>query len=178
MLISLLIVLFAAGALLLWRVASSGKRALPRVGDAVPDFALADQNGTLRQASEFRGRWLVIYFYPRDDTPGCTEQAARFRDTLNEFEAAGAVVCGISVDDSESHAAFARKYNLPYTLLADRGGATARRFGSLLDLIFMKFARRNTFLVDPQGRIAKVYLGANPARNAGEVLAEIKRVTA
>jgi len=97
---------------------------------------------------------------------------------MQDFETGGAAVCGISVDDATSHAAFARKYKLPYPLLADRNGETARRFGSLLDLFFIKFARRNTFLVDPQGRIAKIYLGVNPARNAGEVLAEIKKVTA
>ena len=117
----------------------------------------------------------MLYFYPRDDTPGCTEQAAKFRDAMQEFVALGAAVCGISVDDSESHAVFARKYNLPYVLLADRNGAVARRFGSLLDLLVVRFARRNTFLIDPQGRVARVYRGVNPARNAGEVLDEIRR---
>jgi peroxiredoxin Q/BCP len=93
---------------------------------------------------------------------------------MQEFEAAGAAVCGISVNDSTSHAAFALKYHLPYALLADHNGATARRFGSLLDLVFAKVARRNTFLVDPQGRIAKVYLGVNPAQNARQVLADLR----
>jgi peroxiredoxin Q/BCP len=93
-----------------------------------------------------------------------------------DLETRGAAVCGVSVDDSASHAAFARKYNLPYTLLADREGATARRYGSLLDLFFVKFARRNTFLADPQGRIAKVYAGVNPAHNAHEVLEDLKRL--
>ena len=84
-------------------------------------------------------------------------------------------MCGISVNDSTSHASFARKYGLPYALLADRDGATARRFGSLLDLVFVRFARRNTFLVDPQGRIVKIYLGVNPAQNAREVLADLRK---
>ena len=90
--------------------------------------------------------------------------------------AAGAAVCGISVDASETHAAFARKYNLPYALLADRDGRTAARFGSLLNLWLVKFARRNTFLADPQGRVAKIYLGVNPARNAGDVLNDLKEL--
>jgi peroxiredoxin Q/BCP len=94
---------------------------------------------------------------------------------MQEFEAAGAAVCGISVNDSTSHAAFARKYSLPYALLTDRDGATARRFGSLLDLVFVRFARRNTFLVDPQGRIVKSYLGVNPAQNARDVLADLRK---
>lgn len=93
---------------------------------------------------------------------------------MQDFEAAGAAVCGISVNDSASHAAFARKYKLPYALLADRNGGTARRYGSLLDLFFVRFARRNTFLADPQGRIVKIYLGVNAARNAREVLADLR----
>ncbi len=168
--------MLAAGFLLLaWSIAAAPGAGMPRAGENMPDFALADQNGALRSAAEFRGRWLVLYFYPRDDTPGCTEQAAKFRDAMQEFVALGAAVCGISVDDSESHAVFARKYNLPYVLLADRNGAVARRFGSLLDLLVVRFARRNTFLIDPQGRVARVYRGVNPARNAGEVLDEIRR---
>lgn len=95
---------------------------------------------------------------------------------MREFEAAGAAVCGISVDDRASHAAFARKYSLPYALLADRDGATARRFGSLLDLWLVKFARRNSFLADPQGRVVKVYLGVNPSQNAREVLDDLRRL--
>lgn len=174
MMIWLLVALALFGALLLWRAAASDKAALPRVGDQLPVFELPDQSGKLRTDREFRGRWLVLYFYPRDDTPGCTEQAARFRDAMREFEAAGGAVCGISVDDSEKHAAFALKYNLPYALLADRDGKTAARFGSLLNLWLVKFARRNTFLADPQGRVAKVYLGVNPAQNAREVLNDLK----
>lgn len=176
MLTWLLIAFAACAALLLWRFAAAGKSNLPRAGDALPDFELPDQEGVMRSAASFRGRWLVLYFYPRDDTPGCTEQAARFRDAMQDYEARGATVCGVSVDDNASHAAFARKYNLPYALLADRDGKTARRYGSLLDLFFLKFARRNTFLADPQGRIAKVYAGVNPAHNAHEVLEDLKRL--
>jgi peroxiredoxin Q/BCP len=162
--------------LLLWRITAAAKANLPRVGDAAPDFELLDQNGALRSSAEFRGRWLVLYFYPKDDTPGCTEQAASFRDAMDEIEALGAAVCGVSVDDGASHAAFARKYNLQFTLLADRKGGIAARHGSLVNLGIVRFARRNTFLVDPEGRIAKVYLGVNAARNAREVIADLKRL--
>ena len=165
----LLVAIVLVLVLLLWRISATAKAKLPRVNDRAPDFELPDQNGALRSSGEFRGRWLVLYFYPRDDTPGCTEQAARFRDTMDEFEALGASVCGVSVDDSASHAAFARKYGLPFALLADARGAIAARYGSLVNLGFFRFARRNTFLIDPQGRIAKVYLGVNAARNAGDV---------
>jgi len=173
-----LLVAFLIGvALLLWRVTAYANNNLPKAGEPAPGFTLPDQNGKLRAADEFRGKWLVLYFYPRDDTPGCTEQAARFRDAMRDFEALGAAVCGVSVDDSESHAAFARKYNLPFALLADRNGETATRYGSLLNLGIVKFAKRNTFLIDPQGRVAQVYLGVNPARNTQDVTADLKRMT-
>ncbi len=172
----LLIVLVAGVALLLWRITAHANRNLPKAGDAAPDFKLADQNGKLRARDEFRDRWLVLYFYPRDDTPGCTEQAARFRDAMRELEALGATVCGVSVDDSESHAAFARKYNLPFALLADRTGEVATRYGSLRDFGVLKFAKRNTFLIDPQGKVARVYLGVNAARNTQEVAADLKQM--
>jgi peroxiredoxin Q/BCP len=165
-------------ALLLWRLTAHANRNLPQAGDPAPPFGLPDQNGKVRAADEFRGKWLVLYFYPRDDTPGCSEQAAGFRDAMREIEALGAAVCGVSVDDSESHAAFARKYKLPFALLADRNGETAARYGSLLDLGVVKFAKRNTFLIDPQGKVAKVYLGVNPSRNTADVTADLKRLAA
>ena len=144
-------------------------RRLPARGDAAPEFALPDQNGSVRTLREFRGKWLVLYFYPRDDTPGCTEQAMRFRNTMRDFEKLGAAVCGVSVDNSESHAAFARKYNLPFALLADRNGEVAARYGSLRNFGVIKFARRNTFLIDPDGRVSTVYVGVNAAKNAQDV---------
>jgi peroxiredoxin Q/BCP len=172
----LLIALLAGVALLLWRITAHANRNLPKVGDAAPDFRLPDQNGKERARDEFRGKWLVLYFYPRDDTPGCTEQAAQYRDVMHELEAVGAVVCGVSVDDSESHAAFACKYNLPFALLADRRGEMAMRYGSLRDFGLLKFARRNTFLIDPQGKVAKVYVGVNPARNTADVANDLKNM--
>lgn len=165
----------AAIALLLWQANARIARNLPRPGDIAPGFTLPDQNGSTRSLEEFRGRWLVLYFYPRDDTPGCAEQAMRFRDAMRELEALGAAVCGISVDDSASHAAFARKYKLPFPLLADRNGEVAGRYGSLRRLGLITFARRNTFLVDAEGRIAKVYVGVNAGKNAQQVAEDLQR---
>jgi thioredoxin-dependent peroxiredoxin len=147
-------------------------------GESAPSFTLPDQNGQPRSLDEFAGKHLVLYFYPRDDTPGCVEQAMQFRNSMRELEALGAAVCGISVDDSASHAAFARKYNLPFALLADRKGETAARYGSLRNFLVIKIAKRNTFLVDPQGKIAKVYVGVQPARNAQEVTEDLKKIQA
>ena len=169
----LVIVAVVIVGLLIWRtVASAGE--LPKLGEPAPAFALPDQNGKTRSLAEFRDRWLVLYFYPKDDTPGCTEQACTFRDDLHKLEAMGAQVVGISVDDVTSHLAFARKYNLPFPLLADTSGAVAARYGSIRDLVLVKFARRNTFLIDPQGRIAKVYLSANTSKNSRQVIDDLQ----
>jgi peroxiredoxin Q/BCP len=130
--------------------------------------------GRTRSLAEFRDKWLVLYFYPKDDTPGCTEQACTFRDDFHKLEAMGAQVVGVSVDDMASHLAFARKYNLPFPLLADASGAVAARYGSIRDLGLVKFARRNTFLIDPQGRIAKVYLSANTSKNSQQVIDDLQ----
>jgi len=159
---------------LLWRRSTYANRNLPRVGAPAPPFSLPDQNGDIRSNATYRGKWLVLYFYPKDDTPGCIEQALRFRDSLAALGQLGAAVCGVSVDDSTSHAAFARKYQLPFALLADRGGDTAARYGSLRNLGFIKLAKRNTFLIDPAGNIAKVRLGVSPSQNADDVASDLK----
>ena len=178
MIVWLLVGVVAGVVLLLWRMNTRTSANLPKPGDPAPGFTLPDQNGAARALDEFQGKWLVLYFYPRDDTPGCVEQAMQFRNAMRELETAGAAVCGISVDDSRSHAAFARKYSLPFPLLADRDGQVATRYGSLRNLGFIRFARRNTFLVDPQGRVAKVYLGVNPARNTQDVSDDLKTLAA
>ena len=172
--IALALTVVFAGLVVLWTANSRIARAMPSTGTAAPPFSLPDQTGAERSLDEFRGRWLVLYFYPRDDTPGCTEQAMRFRNGMRELEAAGGTVCGVSVDAAESHAAFARKYNLPFPLLSDRDGHVAARYGSLRNFGLIRFARRNTFLIDPEGRIAKTYLGVNAGRNAAEVTEELK----
>ena len=167
----------AALALFLWLANARVARNLPKAGDAAPGFTLPDQNAKPHTLEEFRGKWLVMYFYPRDDTPGCVEQAMQFRNSMREIEGLGAAVCGISVDDSASHAAFARKYNLPFALLADRSGQVAARYGSLLNLGVFRIAKRNTFLVDPQGKVAKVYVGVNAGRNAQDVAEDLRAIT-
>ncbi len=173
-----LLIAVAIGIALVFAVALSAKGTLPKAGAAAPEFTLPDQNGVMRTLSEFRGRWLTLYFYPRDDTPTCSEQAARFRDAMVDLESLGAAVCGISVDDSASHAAFARKYKLPFALLADRDGSVAAHYGSLLNLLVIKFARRNTFLIDPQGNVAKTYVGVSAASNAQDVMHDLKAYAA
>jgi peroxiredoxin Q/BCP len=146
----------------------------PQAGAPAPDFALRDGTGKLRQLADWRGQWLVLYFYPKDDTPGCTTEAQRFRDSHAEFAALGAQVAGVSLDDASSHQAFAREQRLNFPLLVDEGGKTARTYGALTNLGIAKFAKRHTFLIDPDGRIAKVYRDVEPSSHATELLADIR----
>jgi peroxiredoxin Q/BCP len=171
-----LIALVVVGALVLAYFAMNAGQGKPRHGDTAPDFTLPDQTKKPRRLGEFHGKWLVLYFYPRDDTPGCVEQAMRYRNSMRELESLGAAVCGISVDDSDSHAAFALKYQLPFPLLADVSGETAKRYGSLRNFGLVRIAKRNTFLVDPEGRIEKVYLGVNAASNTADVTEDLKKI--
>jgi peroxiredoxin Q/BCP len=138
-------------------------------GSAAPDFELPDQNGQVHRLGDYAGRWLVLYFYPRDDTPGCTREACRFRDDIGVLDDLGAAVVGVSVDGTQSHAEFARKYTLPFPLLSDPDGKTAAAYGSLLNLGVIRFARRHTFIIAPDGRIAARFDKVDPARHAQEV---------
>jgi len=152
----------------------SARADAPEIGQPAPNFSLPDQNGKIHTLDNFRGKWLALYFYPKDDTPGCTEQACKFRDDLHKLESLGANVVGISVDNTTSHAKFAKKYNLPFPLLADNKAETAAQYNSLLNLGLVKFAKRNTFLIDQNGKIAKIYLSASASRNSIEVIEDLK----
>ncbi|MCB1985741.1 MAG: peroxiredoxin [Burkholderiales bacterium] len=145
-------------------------------GQLAPDFKLTDQNGNLQRLADFRGKWLALYFYPKDGTPGCTRQACAFRDDLSKLKALDAEVVGISVDTINSHVNFAQKFGLQFPLLADTAAETATHYHSLLNLGIVKFAKRNTFLIDPFGRIAKVYLSANARHNSSEIVSDLKRL--
>ena len=159
---------------LLWRLAASGT--IPRAGEAAPGFSLPDQDGRTHTLDGFRGKWLALYFYPRDETPGCVRQACMFRDDWRTLDGMGAEVVGVSVDDVRSHGQFAKRHSLMFRLLADTTGAVAARYGSIYNLGFLKLAKRNTFLIDPQGRIAKVYARASPSKNSQEVIADLRKM--
>ena len=150
--------------------------AILEVGKNAPQFELPNQDEENKTLNDYKDKWLVVYFYPKDDTPGCTEQACKFRDDIHKLEALGANVVGISVDNTTSHAKFAREYNLPFPLLADNNGETAAQYDSLLNLIIVKFAKRNTFLIDPDGKIAKIYLSASTSRNSVEVIEDLRKL--
>ncbi len=150
--------------------------AVPTEGSMAPEFSLPDQAGSVRRLADWRGKWVVLYFYPKDDTPGCTTEACSFRDDLAKLTALGAQVVGVSVDDSASHKAFADKYHLPFPLLADASAEVATRYGALSDWLVMKMAKRYTFLIDPAGKVAKVYLSVDTSRHSAEIVADLKRL--
>ncbi len=153
---------------------SSAAAANPEVGAAAPDFRLQDQTGDWHELRNYRGQWVTLYFYPKDDTPGCTTEACAFRDNIFAFEAIGATVLGISLDDVDSHAEFAQKYSLPFSLLADMDGSVAEVYGVLSDYGSFQMAKRQTFLIDPQGNIARHYASVQPATHTEQVLADLK----
>jgi peroxiredoxin Q/BCP len=146
----------------------------PVVGSEAPGFNLQDQNGEWHKLENYDGQWLAVYFYPKDDTPGCTTEACSFRDNIYSFQAIGANVVGISVDDVDSHKKFSDKYKLPFTLLADDGGETSKAYGVLRDYKLMKIASRETFIVNPEGVVAKHYKDVDPDTHTEEVLADLK----
>jgi peroxiredoxin Q/BCP len=169
--------ILAAGCLLALAGLYAHAGELPKTGQAAPPFKLPDQNGKVHSLGEYAGKWVVLYFYPKNDTPGCTKEACSFRDDLFQIEKLGAVVVGASVDDSDSHAKFARKYHLPFPLLVDQDGKLADEYGALTNLGLVKFAKRYTFLIDPQGKIAKVYLSVDTSRHSQEIIDDLKRLT-
>ena len=149
-------------------------------GDPAPDFTLPDQNGDGVSLSHFRGRKVVLYFYPKDDTSGCTAEACGIRDEFPAFEGVGAVVLGVSPDSSESHRKFREKYNLPFTLLADTEHEVAETYGVwvLKQAYGREFmgVQRSTFLIDEEGRIEQVFHKVKPAEHAQELLLALQGV--
>jgi peroxiredoxin Q/BCP len=147
----------------------------PAGGQPAPAFKVQDQAGKWHTLADYKGKWVAMYFYPKDDTPGCTTQACGFRDNIFAFNKEGAVILGVSVDEVTSHKEFAEKHSLPFTLLADSDKAVARSYGVLKTYMgVMEMARRDTFIIDPQGRIAKHYESVDPEGHSQVVLADIK----
>lgn len=145
-----------------------------REGDAAPDFTSRDAHGNNVRLSDLRGRNVVLYFYPKDDTPGCTKEACSFRDAHSVYEEQGIEVLGVSLDDEQSHQAFAQKYNLPFTLLADTDHSVADAYGvygrkTRGERTYMGVDRK-TFLIDKEGRIRKIFDKVNVEEHADEVL--------
>jgi peroxiredoxin Q/BCP len=163
-------------ALVVPRLISGSRAAVPSTGSAAPDFALPSQEGASAGLKDYRGSWVVLYFYPKDQTPGCTREAHNFQVDQAKYLERHAVILGVSVDSVDSHKKFCAKEGLNFKLLADRDGKVSSAYGSLANFGVVKFAKRNTFLIDPGGNVAKVYTGVDPARHSEEVLAALEEM--
>ena len=155
--------------------AEAESTAAPQIGQPAPDFKLQDQKGDWHTLSQHRGQWVVLYFYPKDFTAGCTTEVCQFRDDVHKLHKAGALVLGVSLDDVKSHAEFADKYHVPFPLLSDHEQVAAKEYGVLTysQKMNLSYAKRETFLIDPQGRIVKHYSDVDPKANSAQVLADL-----
>jgi thioredoxin-dependent peroxiredoxin len=149
-------------------------------GQLAIDFVLPDQNGKLHRLSDYKGKWILLYFYPKDDTPGCTKEACAIRDAFPNFKKLKAVIFGISVDSVESHKKFAQKYNLPFTLLSDEKREVVKKYGVWGRKTFMgktyMGTKRTSFLINPEFKIIKIYENVKPEIHADEVLNDLKLI--
>uniref|UniRef100_B8HPM0 thioredoxin-dependent peroxiredoxin n=1 Tax=Cyanothece sp. (strain PCC 7425 / ATCC 29141) TaxID=395961 RepID=B8HPM0_CYAP4 len=151
-------------------------------GDSAPDFTLADASGNLVSLAALRGKWVILYFYPRDNTPGCTKEACGFREIYGELQQKNVVLLGVSGDDARAHQKFAQKYDLPFPLLCDPEALVAKAYESYGPKKFMgkelQGIYRQTFILDPEGKIARIYRKVKPDPHPAEVLAELDELLA
>jgi thioredoxin-dependent peroxiredoxin len=162
--------------LLFVSVAFAAEQSVPAAGINAPDFSLTTNEGKPASLKDYRGKWVVLYFYPKDFTSGCTIEARNFQKDLAKFEQANAVILGVSVDSAESHKDFCAKEGLNFKLLSDSDAAVSTKYGSIKEYNGAKLSARNTFIIDPDGKIAKVYTGVKPDIHSGEVLEELAKL--
>ena len=153
---------------------SASALAASLVGQPAPDFRLQDQKGEWQTLEQYRGQWIALYFYPKDDTPGCTKEACAFRDNVFAFDALNARIIGVSLDSVESHDEFAEKYSLPFSILADTDKQAATAYTVIMKIGSMELAKRQSFLIDPDGIIVKHYEKVDAATHSEEALTDLK----
>ena len=156
-------------------LSSSSNQQKQWVGKPAPAFKLQDQNSKWHELKQYKGKWVVLYFYPKDDSPGCTQEANEFKALYPQFIKNNAVVFGVSLDDVKSHQKFSEKLGLNFPILADQNHQLATQFGVVRNLGITKIAKRETFLIDPQGTIVYHYSSVNTQTHAGQVLADIQK---
>jgi peroxiredoxin Q/BCP len=169
--IVLLVLVVIAAVLLVPRLLS--RSAIPAEGSSAPDFTLRSQEGTPVSLKDYLGKWVILYFYPKDQTPGCSREAHNFQVDQPKYSERNAVVLGVSVDSVDSHKRFCTKEGLNFKLLADTDHRVSDSYGSLTNLGLVKFSARHTFVIDPTGKIAKAYSSVDPLKHSEEVLAEL-----
>jgi peroxiredoxin Q/BCP len=172
--------LFRTASLALMLVASAGAvfsfDAMPQVGQEAPNFTLPSQDGTPVSLNDLRGKWVVLYFYPKDGTPGCTIEAHNFQRDLSKYQSENAMIVGVSVDTTGSHKEFCAKQGLTFKLLADDQKKVVNEYGSTMGMAGMTLASRNTFLIDPEGKIAKVWVKVDPRSHSQDVLSTLQKL--
>jgi peroxiredoxin Q/BCP len=169
---------FALGLVLAATVstAAHSEGTVPAVGDTAPAFSLPDERGQVTKLDDYRGKLVVLYFYPKDFTSGCTMEARNFQRDLAKYEDAGAAILGVSFDTSSSHQDFCAKEGLSFKLLSDQDGAISSAYGSVMDHNGTKLSARNTFIIDGEGKVVKVFTGVKPMTHSEEVLAALSEL--
>lgn len=166
----LLLTILAAGTIASTALAADMAQSQPTVGKPAPDFTLTTGEGNQVSLKDYRGKWVVLYFYPKDFTGGCTMEAHNFQRDIAQYDPLHAVILGVSVDSAQSHKEFCTKEGLNFKLLADTGGKVATEYGSTMDHGGQTYAARNTFLINPKGEVAKVFMKVNPTTHSADVL--------
>jgi len=174
--VTLLVVVVVVIIFLVPRLLTGSRTATPGLGSAAPDFTLPSQESAPVSLKDYRGSWVVLYFYPKDQTPGCTREAHNFQADQAKYAERHAVVLGVSVDSVDSHKKFCAKEGLNFKLLADSDGKVSGAYGSLTNLEVVKFAARHTFLIDPSGKVAKAYTSVDSRGHSEEVLAALDQL--
>jgi len=146
------------------------------IGQKAPTFNLQDQNGTWHKLEDYKGQWVVLYFYPKDGTPGCTTEACNFRDNIFEFQKLNTQILGVSLDNVKSHQEFSEKYSLPFPILADVDKSCAENYGVLGKFMLMTIAKRQSFIINPDGEIVKHYKKVDSDIHSAEVINDLKQL--
>lgn len=163
-------------ALMMPAVWADESSAVPAAGQPAPDFSLTTNEGHPASLKDYRGKWVVLYFYPKDFTSGCTLEARNFQQDLPKYEQAHAVILGVSVDTAESHKSFCAKEGLSFKLLSDSDAKVSAQYGSVMEYNGAKLSARNTFIIDPEGKIAQTFVGVKPAGHSEEVLNALSKL--
>src|SRR5205085_7907451 len=168
---TLLSLIIGLGTLSLMTAAETQQQ--PEVGKPAPDFSLTTGDGSQVSLKDYHGKWIVLYFYPKDFTSGCTMEARNFQRDLAKYEESGAIILGVSVDTAQSHKDFCSKEGLNFKLLADPDGKVSTEYGSVMDYKGSKLAARDTFIINPKGEVGTVYTGATPANHSAQGLKDL-----